>query len=54
MAHLRRFGLMTTLALVIALGTGAEPVAQALPNPYRAVDGWAGCLPAGQWAPWAT
>jgi DNA-binding beta-propeller fold protein YncE len=39
--------LTAALAIVTALGTTAEPVAQALPNPYRAVDGWAR-LPAGR------
>jgi len=47
MTDIRRLGLMSALALVVALGTGTEPFAQALPNPYRAVDGWAK-MPAGR------
>ena len=47
MAHASRFGLTAALAIVAALGTRIEPIAQALPNPYRAVDGWAK-LPAGR------
>jgi hypothetical protein len=47
MAHASRFGLTAALAIVAALGTRVEPIAQALPNPYRAVDGWAK-LPAGR------
>lgn len=47
MAHASRFGLQATLAIAVALGTGPEPAAQALPNPYRAVEAWAK-LPAGR------
>jgi len=47
MTHAIRFGFTATLAIVTALSTGTEPAAQALPNPYRAVDGWAK-LPAGR------
>lgn len=47
MAHASRFGLPGTLAIAVALGTGPEPAAQALPNPYRAVEAWAK-LPAGR------
>lgn len=47
MAHASRFGLLATLAIAVALGTGPELAAQALPNPYRAVEGWAK-LPAGR------
>jgi DNA-binding beta-propeller fold protein YncE len=38
---------MAPLAIAVALGAGPEPAAQALPNPYRAVEGWAK-LPAGR------
>lgn len=47
MAHASRFGLLGTLAIAVALGTGPELAAQALPNPYRAVEAWAK-LPAGR------
>jgi hypothetical protein len=47
MAHASRFGLTAALAIFAALGMRVEPIAQALPNPYRAVDGWAK-LPAGR------
>ncbi len=47
MAHRSRFGLLAALAIVTALDMRAETAAQALPNPYRAVDGWAK-LPAGR------
>lgn len=47
MAHASRFGLMATLSIAVGLVTGPEPAAQALPNPYRAVEGWAK-LPAGR------
>lgn len=47
MAHANRFRIMATLAMAVALGTGPEAAAQALPNPYRAVPGWAK-LPAGR------
>ena len=33
--------LAVTLVFVTGLGTGVEAFAQVLPNPYRAVDGWA-------------
>ena len=36
-----RLGLVMALAIVVSLGGGVEAFAQALPNPYRAVDGWA-------------
>jgi DNA-binding beta-propeller fold protein YncE len=39
--------LVVALAIVTSLGAGAEAFAQGLPNPYRAVDGWAQ-LPAGR------
>lgn len=42
-----RFGLLATLPIAVALGTGPELAAQALPNPYRAVEAWAK-LPAGR------
>ena len=42
-----RLGLMIALAVVTGLSTGAGPSAQVLPNPYRAVDGWAK-LPGGR------
>ena len=35
-----RSGWVVALAVVILLGTGVEAFAQALPNPYRAVDDW--------------
>ena len=47
MLKLSRVGLAGALAAVTALGTGAEAGAQALPNPYRLVDGWAK-LPGGR------
>jgi len=47
MLHANRFGLRMALAIVITLITAAEAVSQALPNPYRAVDGWAK-LPGGR------
>ena len=47
MSNASRLGLVVALALVTLLGTGVEAFAQALPNPYRAVDGWAK-LPAGR------
>ncbi len=37
----RRPGVVAAFAAVILAGIGVEVVAQALPNPYRAVDGWA-------------
>lgn len=43
----RRLLLLVALASVAWLGAGAGPFAQGLPNPYRAVDGWAR-LPAGR------
>ena len=33
--------LAVTLVFITGLGTGVEAFAQVLPNPYRAVDGWA-------------
>ncbi|MDO8680621.1 MAG: peptidyl-alpha-hydroxyglycine alpha-amidating lyase family protein [Acidobacteriota bacterium] len=47
MAHANRFALTAAVVIITALGTGTQPAAQALPNPYRAVDGWAK-LPAGR------
>ena len=47
MLKLSRVGLAGALTAVTVLGTGAEAVAQALPNPYRLVDGWAK-LPGGR------
>ena len=41
MLQTSRFGLVVALAILAWLGTGVEAVAQALPNPYRAVDRWA-------------
>jgi DNA-binding beta-propeller fold protein YncE len=48
MAHTNRFALTAALAILTALVSGTEPVAQALPNPYRAVDGWAKLPPGRQ------
>ena len=47
MWNARRLRLVVALAIVTSLGAGAEAFAQGLPNPYRAVDGWAQ-LPAGR------
>ena len=41
MSQASRVGLIVALAILTWLGSGVEAVAQALPNPYRAVDGWA-------------
>ena len=41
MSQASRVGLIVALAILVWLGSGVEAVAQALPNPYRAVDGWA-------------
>ena len=41
MSYASRVGLIVALAILVWLGSGVEAVAQALPNPYRAVDGWA-------------
>ncbi len=41
MTQASRSGLIVAVATLVWLGTGVEAVAQALPNPYRAVDGWA-------------
>jgi sugar lactone lactonase YvrE len=44
-----RHGLMVALAIVTVLGMGTKTSAQCLPDPYRAVEGWAK-LPDGR--PW--
>ena len=41
MSHTCRTGSVVALAALTWLGTSAPAVGQALPNPYRAVDGWA-------------
>ncbi len=41
MSNASRLKLVVALALVTVLCTGVEAFAQVLPNPYRAVDGWA-------------
>ena len=41
MSNASGFRLVVALAILGWFGTGVEAVAQALPNPYRAVDGWA-------------
>ncbi len=41
MSTASRMRLAVTLVFVTGLGTGVEAFAQVLPNPYRAVDGWA-------------
>ena len=41
MSNVSRLRLVVALAFVTVLGTGVEAFAQVLPNPYRAVDGWA-------------
>ncbi len=41
MSNASRLRLVVALALVTVLGTGVAAFAQVLPNPYRAVDGWA-------------
>ena len=41
MSQASRVGLIVALAILVWLGSGVEAVAQVLPNPYRAVDGWA-------------
>ncbi len=41
MSNASRLRLVVALALVTVLGTGVGAFAQVLPNPYRAVDGWA-------------
>ena len=47
MPHASRRGLVVALAVVLVLGTGAQVLAQSIPNPYRLVDGWAQ-LPGGR------
>ena len=47
MSNASRLRLLIALAFVTLLGTGVEALAQVLPNPYRAVDGWAQ-LPEGR------
>jgi DNA-binding beta-propeller fold protein YncE len=47
MRNAHRLGLTIALGVSTFFGTGADPAGQALPNPYRAVDGWAR-LPAGR------
>jgi sugar lactone lactonase YvrE len=47
MPYPNRLRLAASCAVVVALLTGADALAQALPNPYRAVDGWAQ-LPGGR------
>ena len=41
MLQASRVGLIVVVATLAWLGTGVEAIGQALPNPYRAVDGWA-------------
>ena len=41
MCKKNQIGLVVTLAVVVLLGTGIQAFSQILPNPYRAVDGWA-------------
>ncbi len=41
MSNASRLTLVVALASATVLGTGVEAFAQVLPNPYRAVDGWA-------------
>ena len=41
MSKASRLRLVVALAFVTGLGTGVEAFSQVLPNPYRAVDGWA-------------
>ena len=41
MSYSNRMRFAVGWAVVVALLTGVEAFAQALPNPYRAVDGWA-------------
>ncbi len=47
MTNASRLGLILALTVVTALGSRVEPAAQVLPNPFRAVDGWAK-LPGGR------
>jgi DNA-binding beta-propeller fold protein YncE len=47
MSNASRLGLAVAAAIGTLLGAGVEAFAQALPNPYRAVHGWAK-LPAGR------
>ena len=49
MSNGTRLGLVVALTIATSLGTGSETSAQALPNPYRAVDGWQQ-LPEERWA----
>ena len=41
MLQASRFGLVIVLAVLTWVSTGREAISQSLPNPYRAVDGWA-------------
>ena len=41
MSYISRIGLVAVWAMLACVGMASEAVAQALPNPYRAVDGWA-------------
>ncbi len=47
MSYISRIGLVAVWAMLACVGMASEAVAQALPNPYRAVDGWAK-LPEGR------
>ena len=47
MPNTRSLGLAIALAVATMTGAGLEALAQSLPNPYRAVDGWA-TLPDGR------
>ena len=47
MSYISRIGLLAVWAMLAWVGMASEAVAQALPNPYRAVDGWAQ-LPEGR------
>ena len=47
MSHACRLGLVLAFAVVTWFGARVEAFAQALPNPYRAVEGWAK-LPEGR------
>ena len=47
MPNTKPLGLAMALAVAMMAGAGLEALAQSLPNPYRAVDGWA-TLPGGR------
>lgn len=47
MTNVSQFGSAVALSAIVLLGAGVEVFAQALSNPYRAVDGWAK-LPEGR------